>query len=240
MRIVTVVFDYPGSDTYARCLQAFRASVAANNPKAELLVLTLDPPEPIPGVFQGWINNHVKLKAYSRIPIDQPTVFVDADTIFLRDVAELFNSTFDVAIGCRPAGGRRRVKYNGGVVLFCPTEEARRFMKHWISIDGDMLRDHTYHMIWHRIYNGQNQSSFGCMIEMHLDKTRLQEYPTSVVNACEQDWSRIGKNVPYILHVRKRLLQFAHNRLSIWTTPKHLQPAVRIWRDYEHRGRDLV
>ncbi len=240
MRIVTAVFDYPRFDTYTRCLQAFKASIAATNPNAELLVIDLEPPTPIPGVFQGWINNHVKLKAYSRIPIDQPTVFVDADTVFLRDVSELFNSTFDVAIGRRPAGGRRRVKYNGGVVLFCPTEAARAFMARWVSIDRKMLQDHDFHMKWHRKYNGQNQSSFGCMIELHSAKVRIQEYPTGVLNACEQDWSRVGREVPYILHVRKRLLQMAHNRLSIWTIPKHLQPAVRIWRDYEHRGRDLV
>ena len=240
MRIVTAAFDYPGVDTYSRCLRAFKASIADTNPEAELLIIDIDPPAPIEGVHQGWINNHVKLKAYSRVQIDQPTVFVDADTVFLRDVSELFDSTFDIAIGRRPAGGRMRVPYNGGVVLFRPTTAARRFMAQWIRIDEQMLHNHSFHMVWRRKYNGQNQASFGCMIEAHRAATRLHEYPTGVLNACEQDWAHVVTDQPYILHVRKRLLQYAHNRLSIWTIPKQLQPAVRIWRKYEHRGRDLV
>ncbi len=233
MRIVTAVFDYPGRDTYARCLRAFKASIARNNPEAELLVIDLEPPAPVAGAHQGWVNNHIKLLAYSRITIDQPTVFVDADTIFLRDVSELFTDEFDLAIGQRPNWGDRRVRYNGGVILFRPTQAATTFMARWIRVDTEMLHDQIFHMKWHRRYNGQNQSSFGCMIETKLKDARLKRYPTGVLNACEQDWPRVRKNRPYILHVRKRLLGLAQSREPIEDIRTSLQDAAEIWRYYE-------
>ena len=233
MKIVTAYFDYPGRNTYARCLRAFKASIVMSNPDAELQILELEPPEPVEGAYQGWVNNHIKLHAYSQIPIDQPTVFVDIDTIFLRDVSELFDKTFDVAIGQRPHWGGRRVRYNGGVVLFKPTQAARRFMAWWSAIDGNMLENQDLHMKWHVKYNGQNQASFGCMMELHSKKTRIHRYPTAVLNACEQDWPRISENVPYILHVRKRLLKAAQSPRPLSTIRKPLQAATKIWRYFE-------
>ncbi len=233
MRIVTAVFDYPERDTYARCLRAFKASIARNNPEAELLVIDLEPPATVDGAYQGWVNNHIKLRAYSRVTIDQPTVFVDVDTIFLRDVSELFTDQFDVAIGQRPNWSGKRVRYNGGVVLFRPTEAATTFMAQWIRIDTRMLRDQSFHMVWKRKYNGQNQASFGYVVETELGETRLERYPTGVLNACEQDWPRVQKEVPYILHVRKRLLGLAQSRQPIKRIRPSLQAAVKIWRYYE-------
>lgn len=233
MKIVTAFFDYPGRNRYARCLRAFRSSIAHSNPNADLQVIELEPPEPVEGAYQGWVNNHIKLHAYSQIPIDQPTVFVDSDTIFLRDVSELFDLEFDVAIGQRPHWGGKRVRYNGGVVLFKPTEAARSFMARWAAIDRKMLDDQELHMKWHAKYNGQNQASFGCMVDMHLGKTRLKQYSTAVLNACEQDWPRISEKVPYILHVRKRLLRAAQSHQSLSSIRKPLQAATKIWRYFE-------
>ena len=236
MKIVTAYFDYPGRNTYARCLRAFKASIAESNPNAELEIIELEPPAPIDGVFQGWINNYIKLQAYSKIPIDQPTVFVDTDTVFLRDVAELFDLEFDIAIGQRPHWGGKCVRYNGGVVLFNPTEAARRFMVRWSAIDRKMLYDQELHMKWHAKYNGQNQSSFGCMMELHSGKVRIHRYPTGLLNACEQDWPRISENVPYILHVRKRLLTAAQSHHPLSSMRKPLRDAAKIWRHFETCG----
>ena len=162
-------------------------------------------------------------------------MFVDADTVFLRDVSELFDGSFDIAVGVRPnwAMSGKRVKYNGGVVLFSPTKVARLFMERWIRIDMRMLHDQKFHALWHKKYNGQNQSSFGCMVETRLGKTRLREYPTGIMNACEQDWPNIGNGVSYVLHVRKRLLRAAQSKLAISQIRAPLQKAAEIWRYYE-------
>jgi len=233
MKIVTAVFDYPGVDTYERCLRAMSNSIKATNPKAELNILRLDPPEPVSGAYQGWVNNHIKLDAYSRVVLNDYTIFADVDTVFLQDASKLFNTYFDVGIGRRPPSAK--VKYNGGVVLMQPTDSAREFMENWIQVDADMLHDQKFHKPWHAKYNGQNQASFGYMIETYPGMITLKEYPTDLVNAVEQDWPYIGQSKPVILHVRKQLLRNALTHYPLKQIRPHLREAVKIWREYETR-----
>jgi hypothetical protein len=235
VRIVTAHFDYPGEQQYARCLCALRASVKRNAPSSELVVLELRHPAAVKGAYQGWVNNHIKLLAYSQVKIDQPTAFIDVDTLVLRDLSQLFDRySFDVAAARRPAP--KEHLFNGGVVLFKPTARAREFMKKWIEIDERMLRDQAFHMPWHKKYNGQNQASFGYLYETQR-KAKIAELPTAMLNACEQDWPTISTVKPYVLHVRKRLMKAAMGIGSLANVSPRYRPGVALWREYELCGR---
>jgi hypothetical protein len=207
-------------------------SIRVTNPEAEFHILRLEPPGPVKGAYQGWVNNHVKLKAYSEMAINQNTIFADADTVFLRDVSELFNPDFDIAIGRRPSSAK--AKYNGGVVLFKPTAAAWAFMRQWISADYRMLYDQDFHRPWHQKYNGQNQASFGYLIESLACAINLYEYPTRIINAVEQDWPHIKRTKPFILHVRKQLLDVALSGQPIRQLPSRFRDGVEIWRTWEN------
>lgn len=234
MKIVTAHFDYPGNEEYARCLKALTASVKENAPNAEFVVLELKPPKSISGIKQGWISNHAKLEAYSKVEIDQPTIFIDTDTLVLKDPAPLFDADFDIAIGRRPRGAK--VPYNGGVVLFQPTDAAKIFMGRWYFSDERMLKERDFHLKWRSKYNGLNQASFGFQIEGFPGSIKLKEYPTAVINACEQDWPNITpENHPYILHVRKSLFDAAHSDLPIEKLEKRHQYPSQLWREYEQK-----
>jgi hypothetical protein len=236
LHIVTAHFDYPGVNKYARCLTALRQSIKENCPEAEFTVLELRHPEPITGVYQGWVNNHVKLQAYSDIPIDRDTVFIDSDTLVLRDLSEVFVPGFDVGIAKRPESAKKRAIFNGGVVLFRPTKAARRFMAEWIKVDTEMIYDQKLHMQWHAKYKGQNQASFGMLYET-MHGVRIREFPTAKLNACEQDWPMVSTHLPYVLHVRKRLLAGALSHVPADLLAPRLRDAATIWRNYECRGR---
>jgi hypothetical protein len=235
VRIVTAHFDYPGETAYSRCLCALRASVKQNAPGAELVVLELRHPAAVKGAYQGWVNNHIKLRAYSQIEIDQPTAFIDVDTLVLRDITQLFDRySFDVAAARRPAP--KEHLFNGGVVLFKPTARAREFMRKWIDIDEQMLHDQEFHKPWHKKYNGQNQASFGYLYETQ-SKAKIAELPTAMLNACEQDWPNIEAVKPYVLHVRKRLLITAQGIGSLANVGPRYRHGVKLWREYEQCGR---
>jgi len=231
MRIITAVFDYPGINKYARCLRALSNSIYATNKDASFKKIRLHPPSPVDGAYQGWVNNHIKLEAYSREPLDENTMFVDADTVFLRNADHLFYDDFDIGIARRP--GKQKSIYNGGVVLVKPTEAARTFMEHWIAVDTRMLYDQEFHSEWHKKYRGQNQSSMGYLIENNPCKLKIKEFPTSVINACEQDWQNVLQIKPYILHVRKWLLELALSDIPLEDLSYKHKDAVKIWRDFE-------
>ncbi|MGD8567335.1 MAG: putative nucleotide-diphospho-sugar transferase [Gammaproteobacteria bacterium] len=233
MKFVTAAFDYPGRDTYKRCLDALVNSIRVNAPYTSFHIIDLEPPDEVPGVFQGWINNHIKLEAYSQVAIDEPTIFVDADTVVLRDPSDLFDGTFDIGIGERPTGHRVKSRFNGGVVLFDDTDRAREFMRQWIRTDSEMLTDSEFHKKWHKTYRGQNQSSFGYLYEERREIARIKEFPTGTVNACEQDWPRLGKIRPYIVHVRKQLLRAAQSNCPISRMGRNHREGARLWREYE-------
>jgi alpha-N-acetylglucosamine transferase len=237
MKIVTAHFDYPGNEEYSRCLNALTNSVKRNAPNAEFVVLELEPPATIPGIKQGWISNHVKLEAYSKVEIDRPTIFLDADTLVLKDPEQLFIYPFDIAIGRRPKGAK--VPYNGGVVLFQPTEKAHIFMEQWIATDQIMLEDREFHMEYRAKYNGMNQASFGYLVDYAKSSAKLKEYPTGMINACEQDWPSITPdNLPFILHVRKKLFEIAHSGAHldiVKRTYPHYYESVKLWREYEQK-----
>lgn len=234
MRIITAVFNYPGNNVYERCLNAMTKSIHETNPDADFRILRIPPPAPVEGAFQGWVNNHVKLRAYANQPLDQNTVFVDADTVFLRDISELFEHEFDIAIARRPH--TEKAIYNGGVVLFKPSQPAREFMSNWITVDKHMLYDQEFHEKWHKKYRGQNQSSMGYLLENNPRRICVKEFTTAVLNACEQDWANIDKQVPYILHVRKRLLELAQSGIGIDHVSPRYRKAIKIWRGYEEKA----
>lgn len=231
MRIVTAVFDYPGADKYTRCLKALTNSIEKTNPCARFDVLRIPPPDAVDGAYQGWVNNHVKLRAYAAEPIDENTIFIDADTVFLRKAGFLFDEDFDIAIGRRTGG---RVPYNGGVVLAHAGRRAKSFMQVWYNIDRAMLYDQEFHKKWRAKYNGQNQASFGFVIESYPELAGLHEYPTSLVNAVEQDWPRLDVIDPVIMHVRKKLLECALSDAPLERIPLKLRLATKIWRDLEN------
>jgi hypothetical protein len=236
MKIITVYFDYPGTDKYKRCLNAFRNSVKKTNPEAELIVIEIDPP-----LMQGddrnkigWVYNHVKLKKMiGRVLVEdsEDIILCDCDTVFLRDASELFKDNFDIAMGRRP--GYAAVPYNGGVVLCRPTWETKCFMTSWLNTDTMMLNDYELHMKWRDKYNGQNQASFGCALETKRGEIHFREYPTALMNACEQDWPRLPEVTPVILHVRKRLLSEAQSKKNIDEIDPALRAAVKVWRGFE-------
>lgn len=204
--------------------------MSKNAPDSEFVVLRLQPPAPMENTKQGWVNNHVKLRAYSEVAINGPTAFIDADTLVLRDPSELFDGSFDIGLARRP--DNQKSIYNGGVVLMSPTHDAREFLANWATVDYTMLHDPEFHMEWHAKYRGMNQSSLGYMVERSPGAARVRDFPTAVINACEQDWPHVRRLNPYIVHVRKSALGIAQ---STRVPSAGMEYVVNLWREYERQ-----
>jgi len=237
MKIITAVFDYPGENEYSRCLAALEQSVKDTNPEAEFIAIRLDPPsECYKWNKPGWHNNHIKLMAYAEELITEPTFFVDADTIIQRDLSDLVGD-FDIAIAERPAGAN--APFNLGVVLVMPTVRSEFFMDAWARTDTKMLEDYDFHMEWRRKYSGQNQSSFGYLYEtIEPGKIDIKKYPTNIMNACEQDWTK--SEISYIIHIKTRLREAALSDKPLSKIKPGLRKPVETWRKYEQKAIDSI
>lgn len=234
MKIVTAVFDYPGEVEYSRCVNVLKTSVKKNCPSASLDVIRINPPdECYTWNKPGWHNNHIKLQAYADYNITEPTFFVDADTMVLRDLEPIVAEAdgFDAVISKRVRGAI--APYNLGVILVMPTNNARVMMKSWIAIDRQMLNHIDLHQAWRSKYRGQNQASFGLIYES-LDFLSIKKMPTKILNACEQDWGNISD--AYIVHVKTRLRTAALGYEPIEMLSPNLREAAKIWREYERQG----
>jgi len=230
MKIITAIFNYPGETEYSRCLKVLEASARKTNPDAEFISIKLEYPHVChPWNKPGWHNNHIKLMAYSQIEIEEPTFFVDADTIIQRDLSDLVGD-FDIAIAERPKGAR--APFNLGVVLFMPTFKARYFMDAWAKADTAMLESIDFHKEWRAKYSGQNQSAFGYLYEtIKTNRPEFKKYPTKIMNACEQDWTK--SDMSYIIHIKTRLREAALSGKDLSEINPNLRTAVKLWREYE-------
>jgi len=117
-KLICVGFEDP-SGKFARLIPAFKRSVAANAPAAELEFIEPTRPEAPRHYNQQWTDNHLKLHLWR-------------DTLVLRDLWDAFTfHEFDVAITRRPEhnpykkGHQPRSWLNGGVVFVRQTPLGR-------------------------------------------------------------------------------------------------------------------
>lgn len=229
--IVTAVFDHECLD-YNRLLHVWERSAYRTNPKAEIVVLKPPTPKYVRNNRLNWISNHAKLEAYVDFGIKGNTVFVDVDTVLLRDLSSLFEPYFDIAIGKRRKGANQPI--NGGVVLFRDSPIAKAFLNKWFEYDSIMMSDKRLHKPWRKQVGGMNQASFAYtahVMKQGLRGGKLLKIPTRILNACREDWPDLSE--AYILHVMAELRDAALSNAPIEDISEPLREAVNTWRRYE-------
>lgn len=78
---------------------------------------------------------------------DRPLVLTDADVIFKRDMAPLFDGDWDVGLLWRDHGAVSLAQpYLAAMALTKPTEGARAFWKHYVDVAGNLPK--AWHAWW--------------------------------------------------------------------------------------------
>jgi hypothetical protein len=230
MKVLGVVFDYGNKERYAKLVRVWRKSIELNCPSAEIHVAEIAPPTETKRKI-GLSSNWHKFKLWQRFIAEQPdgehVILMDVDMVVLQDLAPAFDRQFDI-------GATRRTKanwpYNGGVVFVRVNQRTKAFLEQWAEIDERMYRDEKFHAPYSHKYKGQNQSSFGYMLEHNTTGAEIVDFPCAVWNACNEDWSNIDDDTR-VIHLKSQLRLVALGEQT--GMPSKMRRAVNEFRKYE-------
>jgi alpha-N-acetylglucosamine transferase len=151
------------------------------------------------------LANHIKLNEWVK-HIKGNTVLIDADTIVLSDISEVFDLPYDLIYTKRSFN--RTIPFNSGVVFV--KDSGINIVKKWAELDLKMFKNRSFHRQWSRKYFGFNQASFGCLLD--TNKTfNIGHVSSTVYNSCDdKDWFD-NYDKAKIVHV-KAVLRLAVNR----------------------------
>ena len=224
MKAVTCQFDAYGSN-YERLLQTFIESWKANS-KIPLEVHRIDPPT-IGSRHASFYWNHKKLRHWID-SLEGDTIFVDCDMLLLDDISAGFDKVAHIGITERPYD---RYPFNGGVVFVRDNTQSRQFLEKWYEIDGQMLKDRSFHKPYIEKYAGMNQSSMGWMWESVDWKPYISVLPCATYNLCQpwHDWQNAK-----LIHVKSMLRQRVLNGYTSQTADMKikLNQIAEAWEKY--------
>jgi hypothetical protein len=189
---------------YTKFKDALVNSIEANMPGSNIKVIQL--PELRRVDFQ--VANYLKLKKW-RDNIEGNTVLIDADTILLGDISEVFDMEYDLIYTKR--NHNRTIPFNSGVVFV--KESGRIIVDTWAKLDDRMYKDKRFHLEWKRKYYGFNQASFGCMLET-MPELKIGQVEATIYNSCDRyDWTH-NYDLAKIVHVKSELRTSVECRLN--------------------------
>ncbi len=162
-------------------------------------------------------------------PEGTPIVLLDADTVILRPLDDLWVQAFDVAYTVR-APGSFKYPINGGVVCLRSNPRSRAFMASWSAANRRMLGDKYAHVPWRQKYGGINQASLGYVLERErpADAT-LIALPCQEWNCEDSAWATFSASTR-ILHLKSSLRYALFERI---VAHDYLRPLMKLWDEIE-------
>lgn len=156
-------------------------------------------------------------------------VLLDADTVILRPLDDLWAQPFDLAYTVR-APGSFKYPINGGVICLHVNPGTRAFMAAWCQANRRMLGDRDTHVPWRTKYGGINQASFGYALEHDMARgLDVRELPCQEWN-CEDSAWRTFSPATRILHIKSSLRNAIFDRV---VAHDYLRPLMKLWESIE-------
>lgn len=224
MKIVSVYFDYNNLQRYETLAKVLAYSVKKYCPLAEFKLFKIDRP-----ILKAkhrsrcFTSNTYKLRKWLEVlkNTNDNVIFIDCDTIVLKDLFPAFFGNFDIGFMKRTSS---RIKYNGGVVFVRNTPEAIEFIELWNKINEKMYNDYNFHRPYHIKYAGMNQAAFGYILENEKFKAKLKSFSCLEWDACDEDWQYLNNDTK-IIHVKGNLRRAIFGNRSIYPFKR----AIAIW-----------
>ena len=236
-RLISCYFCPPGAprdwETFARRLQL---SARRHNPAWSIEVFEVST-EGRRGGAEGYYraNTH-KLEAWvaaaCAAPDGDEIALLDADTMVLGPLDEVWAAHFDVAITMRAVSRRfpHVFPFNAGVVFLRVSPAIRAFMWAWAAENARMLEDRQHHRRFQPRYGGINQSALGFLRESGaMDALAVLEIPCQRWNCEDSTWERFDAQTR-ILHIKGDLRRTA---LGIGRGSTVCRPLAALWQSLE-------
>ncbi|MGE3472087.1 MAG: hypothetical protein AB7O28_17160 [Vicinamibacterales bacterium] len=169
--------------------------------------------------------------AVAAAPDDARMLLIDADTMILRPLDDIWDRAFDFAYTTKET----RFPFNSGVVFLRVTPAVREFMRIWRDENVRMLGDARHHTVWRRKYGGINQASLGHALETgRTTALRILSLPCLEWNCEDSHWAKFDPEQTRIVHCKSGLRQAI---LGMGPATFRRQPDIarlaRIWSTFE-------
>jgi hypothetical protein len=156
------------------------------------------------------VHNTQKMEAWwARVmaePDGTPVLLMDADTMIVRPLDDIWDRAFDVAYTVKPES--ERFPFNSGVVFLRVSPRVRAFVQAWRDENRYMLAHPVHHQEWRKRYGGINQAALGQMfttgVTAGLDVLAI---PCQEWNCEDSSWAAFDPEVTRIVHLKGALRQ---------------------------------
>jgi len=156
-------------------------------------------------------------------------LLIDADTVILRSLDDVWESEFDYAYTIR----HKSFPFNSGVVFVRVSQAVRDFFHVWRNENLRMLTDSAHHQKWRKAYGGINQAALGFALEHQLtSRLKLLQLECQEWNCEDTTWNNFDERTR-ILHVKSNL------RRAIFVDPvftPHLAGLIEWWKEMEREA----
>jgi len=233
-RLVSVYFP-GGGDQYPRLARVLEYTARRWAPSWDVQVRQVPAAGVSSALRQSAADNSWKLEWWTRAVEEAPDgtvlLLVDADTFIAAPLDPLLLALpFDLAYTYRDAA---RFPLNSGVVAARAGAGTRAAFREWLAEDRLMLQDPARLEPFRRFYGGQNQASFGALLERgafrDLSVLRL---PCVEWNCEETGWSRFKEGETRVVHVKAALRAHVFGLRSY----EHTRDLANYWRRLEREA----
>lgn len=196
LQIVGVEFSAPGACNYSRLAEVWLYSARKAHPDAKVKLKQVAS-QPSRTTHQR--RNQYKLVEWNKVvqAATEDTILMDVDMVVYHDISDVFEKDFDVCYTRRTA---TRMPLNGGVLFVKPTKAAREFFTQWLKVDAELLQKRNRYQPYIRKYGGQNQASFGWMLERGKYDAKIKHVDCTWYNCCNEEWPGINDATRVVHH----------------------------------------
>lgn len=233
LKIIILSFDFSGYEVFDKLNNALIYSIEKHEPRAKWISTRIPEPQ-LHGRLRGFVANTIKLNYWNK-ELQQSSdgdhiVFLDADTLLVNPINDVFNNNFDVAYTLRT---RSKWILNAGVLFVKVNERSRAFFRRFTEINNMMFKDQSFHDLYKVKYAGMNQAAFGYMLEKEPYHATLLPLPCGIWNACGEDWLSINDKTR-IIHINGQARKAIFGGKPEGETIK----PYNIWNQYYREWRD--
>jgi hypothetical protein len=228
VQIVGVEFSAAGACNYSQLAKVWKYSAQKAHPDTKVRLISLKSPGNRTS-HQG--RNQYKLIEWNKViqAAEEDTILMDVDMVVYKDIGHVFEKDFDI---CYTKRTKTRMPLNGGVLFVKPTDKAKEFFREWLKVDADLLKRRNRYMPYVRKYGGQNQASFGYMIEQKRGLAGIAWVECTWYNCCNEEWKDINDETK-VVHHKSALKRICSKSGDYKKYHPKYEKALRKWREME-------
>jgi hypothetical protein len=231
-RLISCYFGKGAGDQWPRLARVLAHTAAEHCPGWDVDITRITPPPMKSAIGRiSHVHNTQKMECWAQAVLNAPAgaqvLLIDADTMILRSIDDVWDQPFDMAYTTKPS----RFPFNSGVVFFRVSPAVREFVERWRAENRRMLGDGKHHQVWRSKYGGINQAALGYMLDSDIAAhLQLVKLPCLEWNCEDSSWSQFDPAVTRIVHVKSALRRAV---FRIGPTPTKLRPLMKRWRQLE-------